>query len=140
MVPQVYEDEPWQASTGYKLLISAVFGSDLFAGFHHMDQRYYGFMPLHPILLAGFFRAFGLGLLQARLCLLQFGLRQLPVRLGGFDLRLCFFLRRLRPPPILNPRLLCARVVCCFPICPARPPRRTRSVLLYYLQPLVIFS
>src|SRR5437588_10898226 len=49
-------------------------------------------------------------------------------------------LPRLRPPPILNPRLLCARVVCCFPICPARPPRRTRSVLLYYLPPLVISS
>ncbi|HEX8969893.1 MAG TPA: hypothetical protein VF937_18565, partial [Chloroflexota bacterium] len=51
-VPQVYEDEPWQASTAYKLMTSGVFGSDLFAGFHAMDQRYYGFMPLHPLLLA----------------------------------------------------------------------------------------
>src|SRR5947199_7115021 len=66
-VPQVYEDEPWQASTAYKILTTGVFGSDLFAGFYHMDQRYYGFMPLHPILLAAVFRAFGLGLQQARL-------------------------------------------------------------------------
>jgi 4-amino-4-deoxy-L-arabinose transferase-like glycosyltransferase len=65
-VPQVYEDEPWQASTGYKLMTSGVFGSDLFAGFYHMDQRYYGFMPLHPLLLAATFKALGVGLAQAR--------------------------------------------------------------------------
>src|SRR5947208_10953279 len=66
-VPQVYEDEPWQASTAYKLLTSGVFGSDLFAGFHNMDQRYYGFMPLHPFVLAAVFRVLGPGLAQARL-------------------------------------------------------------------------
>ena len=66
-VPQVYEDEPWQASTAYKLVTSGVFGSDLFAGFYNMDQRYYGFMPLHPLLLAGFFRVLGAGVVQARL-------------------------------------------------------------------------
>jgi 4-amino-4-deoxy-L-arabinose transferase-like glycosyltransferase len=66
-VPQVYEDEPWQASVGYKLATQGVFGSDLFAGFYNMDQRYYGFMPLHPLLLAGFFKALGTGLAQARL-------------------------------------------------------------------------
>jgi 4-amino-4-deoxy-L-arabinose transferase-like glycosyltransferase len=66
-VPQVYEDEPWQASTAYKLLSSGVFGSDLFAGFYNMNQRYYGFMPLHPVLLAAFFKVFGVGLDQARL-------------------------------------------------------------------------
>src|SRR5205085_11040883 len=65
-VPQVYEDEPWQASTAYKLLTSGTFGSDLFAGFYHMDQRYYGFMPLHPLLLAGTFKVLGVGLAQAR--------------------------------------------------------------------------
>src|SRR5947199_4687208 len=65
-VPQVYEDEPWQASTAYKLLTTGVFGSDLFAGFYNMDQRYYGFMPLHPLLLAGTFRLLGVGLAQAR--------------------------------------------------------------------------
>src|SRR5207248_7458594 len=66
-VPQVYEDEPWQASTAFKLMTSGVFGSDLFAGFYNMDQRYYGFMPLHPLLLAGVFRVLGPGLVQARL-------------------------------------------------------------------------
>jgi hypothetical protein len=66
-VPQVYEDEPWQASTGYKLATQGIFGSDLFAGFFDMDQRYYGFMPLHPLLLAATFRLIGLGLAQARL-------------------------------------------------------------------------
>jgi hypothetical protein len=65
-VPQVYEDEPWQASTGYKLATHGVFGSDLFAGFFHMDQRYYGFMPLHPLLLAATFKLLGLGLVDAR--------------------------------------------------------------------------
>jgi hypothetical protein len=66
-VPQVYEDEPWQASTAYKLMTAGVFGSDLFAGFYHMDQRYYGFMPLHPLLLAAVFKALGVGQVQARL-------------------------------------------------------------------------
>src|SRR5439155_15120567 len=65
-VTQVYEDEPWQASTAYKLLTSGTFGSDLFAGFYNMDQRYYGFMPLHPLLLAATFKVLGVGLAQAR--------------------------------------------------------------------------
>src|SRR6266568_2563003 len=65
-VPQVYEDEPWQASTAFKLATQGQFGSDLFAGFYNMDQRYYGFMPLHPLLLAGIFKAVGPGLVQAR--------------------------------------------------------------------------
>jgi 4-amino-4-deoxy-L-arabinose transferase-like glycosyltransferase len=64
--PQVYEDEPWQASTAYQLLTTGRFGSDLFAGFYAMDQRYYGFMPLHPVLLAGTFKLLGVGLAQAR--------------------------------------------------------------------------
>jgi hypothetical protein len=66
-VPQVYEDEPWQASTAYKLATHGVFGSDLFAGFFDMDQRYFGFMPLQPLLLATTFKLVGLGLAQARL-------------------------------------------------------------------------
>lgn len=66
-VPQVYEDEPWQASVAYKLATRGVFGSDLFAGFAGMDQHYYGFMPLHPLLLALDFKLLGLGLAQARL-------------------------------------------------------------------------
>jgi hypothetical protein len=66
-IPQVYEDEPWQASVAYKFATQGVFGSDLFAGFAAMDQRYYGFMPLHPLLLALDFKLLGVGLAQARL-------------------------------------------------------------------------
>ncbi|TME32622.1 MAG: hypothetical protein E6I75_16670 [Chloroflexi bacterium] len=42
-------------------------GASVFAGFHNMDQRYYGFMPLHPFVLAAVFRVLGPGLAQARL-------------------------------------------------------------------------
>jgi hypothetical protein len=66
-VPPVYEDEPGQASTGWKLATTATFGSDPFTGFHGMERRYYGFLPLHPLLLAATFRVAGLGLVQARL-------------------------------------------------------------------------
>jgi 4-amino-4-deoxy-L-arabinose transferase-like glycosyltransferase len=65
-VPQVYEDEPWQASTAYSLLTRGTFGSELFSGFFNMDQRYYGFMPLHPFLMAATFKLIGVGLGQAR--------------------------------------------------------------------------
>lgn len=74
VVPPVYEDEPWQASTGYKLAMEGVFGSDMFAGFYNMDRRYYGYLPLHPLLLVLFFRLFGLGLFQARLETVTLGL------------------------------------------------------------------
>jgi hypothetical protein len=66
-VPRVYEDEPWQASVAVQLLRDGVFGSQLFAGLANMDQRYYGFLPLHPLLLALDFRLLGVGLAQARL-------------------------------------------------------------------------
>jgi hypothetical protein len=65
-LPQAYEDEPWQASTAYSLLTTQTFGSGLFAGFYDMDQRYYGFMPLHPMLMAAVFKILGVGLEQAR--------------------------------------------------------------------------
>jgi 4-amino-4-deoxy-L-arabinose transferase-like glycosyltransferase len=67
VVPQVYEDEPWQASTGWKLATEGVFGSDLFAGFYGMERHYYGYMPVHPLLLAVVLRTTGLGLFQDRL-------------------------------------------------------------------------
>jgi 4-amino-4-deoxy-L-arabinose transferase-like glycosyltransferase len=66
-LPPVYEDEPWQASTAYKLARQGVFGSDLFAGWNGMEQHYYGFLPLHPLILAGVYKLFGEGLLQTRL-------------------------------------------------------------------------
>ena len=65
-VPQVYEDEPWQASVAATLLRRGTFGSDLFGGLHGMQDHYYAFMPAHPLLLAAIFRLFGVGLVQAR--------------------------------------------------------------------------
>ena len=73
-VPPVYEDEPWQASTGWKLATEGVFGSDLFTGFHGMEAHYYGYLPVHPLLLALTFKLAGLGLLQARLETVVLGL------------------------------------------------------------------
>lgn len=67
VAPPVYEDEPWQASTGWKLATAGVFGSDLFAGLYDMDRHYYGYLPLHPLLLAAIYRMAGIGLLQTRL-------------------------------------------------------------------------
>jgi hypothetical protein len=66
VAPPVYEDEPWQASTGWKLATEGTFGSDLFAGFNGMERRHYWFLPVHPLLLAATFRLAGPGLVQAR--------------------------------------------------------------------------
>ncbi len=72
-VPPVYEDEPWQASTGWKLATDGVLGSDVFAGLHRMDEHYYGYMPLHAVALAAAFRVAGVGLVQARLVSVAMG-------------------------------------------------------------------
>jgi 4-amino-4-deoxy-L-arabinose transferase-like glycosyltransferase len=73
-VPGVHQDEPWQASTGWKIAQTGVFGSDLFTGFHGMEQHYYAYMPVHPLILAVFYRAGGLGLWQTRLETVTLGL------------------------------------------------------------------
>ncbi len=65
-VPPVFEDEPWQASTGWKIARDGVFGSDMFAGYHGMERHYYGYMPVHPLLLAATFRVAGVGVEQMR--------------------------------------------------------------------------
>ncbi len=65
--PKIHEDEAWQAAPGYTFWAEGRFGTDLFAGFYGMEQHYYGFMPLFPILVGGALRLFGLGLFQARL-------------------------------------------------------------------------
>ncbi|HSN76949.1 MAG TPA: glycosyltransferase family 39 protein, partial [Anaerolineae bacterium] len=74
VAPPVYEDEPWQASTGWKLATQGVFGSDMFAGNYGMEQHTYAFMPVHPLLMAVSFRIAGLGLFQARLETVAMGL------------------------------------------------------------------
>jgi len=92
ILPPVYEDEPWQVSTGWKLATEGVFGSDMFAGLYGMERHYYGYMPVHPLLLAAIFRAAGLGLFQARLE---------PVMMGLLTLALTFSLgRRLFGPEV----------------------------------------
>ena len=92
VVPPIHEDEAWQASVGWKLATEGVFGSDMFAGLGHADERYYGFLPVHPLLLAATFRLAGLGLLQARLE---------TVLLGAAVLLLTYALgKRLWGPPV----------------------------------------
>lgn len=85
VVPPVYEDEAWQASTGLKLAREGVFGSDLFRGLWGSERRHYWFMPLHPLLLAVTYRVGGFGLLQTRLE---------PVTLGLLTLLLTYALGR----------------------------------------------
>ena len=74
VVPAVHEDEPWQASTGWKLAAEGVFGSDLFAGAYNMERRYYNFLPAFPLLLAVTFRELGVGVFQSRLTTVCLGL------------------------------------------------------------------
>lgn len=74
VTPKVYEDEPWQASAGWKLATQGVFGSDMFSGFYGMESHVYAFMPLHPMLLAATYRLIGLGLFQTRLEPVMLGL------------------------------------------------------------------
>jgi 4-amino-4-deoxy-L-arabinose transferase-like glycosyltransferase len=67
VVPPVFEDEPWFASTAFKLANDGVFGSDVFAGFHGLEHHYYGFPPVAPLLMAGAVKLIGFGLFQIRL-------------------------------------------------------------------------
>lgn len=65
-LPTAHEDEPWIASTSWSLATRGVFGSPLFKGMDHMDERYYEFMPLYPMVQAVLFWGAGVGLFQAR--------------------------------------------------------------------------
>jgi 4-amino-4-deoxy-L-arabinose transferase-like glycosyltransferase len=92
VIPTVYEDEPWLASTGLKMATRGIFGSDMFAGFYGMESHYYGYMPLHPSLLAVTYRLIGFGLFQTRLE---------PVMMGLLALALTYALgRRLFGPDV----------------------------------------
>lgn len=66
VMPRVYQDEPWQASTGLKLARQGIFGSDLFEGFGGMENRYYGFLPVYPAALAVVYLVADVGLFQTR--------------------------------------------------------------------------
>ncbi|MEM7355209.1 MAG: glycosyltransferase family 39 protein [Acidobacteriota bacterium] len=50
-----------------KLAEDGVYGNDLFTGFHRSEDRNYEYMPAYPLLVAGSFEVFGLGVWPARL-------------------------------------------------------------------------
>jgi 4-amino-4-deoxy-L-arabinose transferase-like glycosyltransferase len=77
--PAVSQDEPWIASSGYKLATTGTLGTDLFAGYHGMERHHFVQMPVYAVLEAGIFRAFGLGVLQMRALSVVFGLALLLV-------------------------------------------------------------
>ena len=72
--PPVGEDEPWIASASYKLATDGVYGSDLFTGYYGMERHVYEHMPVYPLLQAGVFKLFGVGVLQMRLLPVVLGL------------------------------------------------------------------
>lgn len=68
--PRIHEDEAWIAAPGIHFWSAegfGTFGTPLFSGFYGMEQRYYGFMPLLPLLTGLSVRFFGMGLFQIRL-------------------------------------------------------------------------
>ena len=77
--PAVSQDEPWIASSGYKLATEGTIGTDLFAGFHGMERHFFVQMPVYALLEAVLFRAFGLGVIQMRALSIVFGLAMLCV-------------------------------------------------------------
>src|SRR5262245_21261075 len=77
--PAISQDEPWIASGGYKLATAGALGSDLFAGYHGMDQHHLVQMPVYAIFRAAVFRVSGLGVVQMRALSIAFGLALLLV-------------------------------------------------------------
>lgn len=73
-VPQVYEDEPWIASTAWKIVVDGRFGSDMFEGLYGMSEHYYTHLPLYPLILAGTYLLLGLSLWVSRLTIVLMGL------------------------------------------------------------------
>ena len=55
------------AAPAHKLASEGIYGNDLYAGHHRAEERNYEYMPAYPILVALSFKAFGLGVVQARL-------------------------------------------------------------------------
>lgn len=64
--PPVGEDESWIAAAPYKLATEGVLGSDLFTGYYGMERHHFEQMPLFPLMQAGLFRLFGVGVVQMR--------------------------------------------------------------------------
>ena len=64
--PPIGEDESWIAAAPYKLATEGVLGSDLFTGYYGMERHHFEQMPLFPLMQAGLFRLFGVGVAQMR--------------------------------------------------------------------------
>ena len=77
--PPVGEDEAWIAAAPYKLATQGVLGSDLFTGYYGMERHLFEHMPLFPLMQAGVFRLFGVGVAQMRALPLVCGLALLVV-------------------------------------------------------------
>lgn len=75
--PTITDDEMWIMSSAYKLASQGVFGSDMFEGFYNADRHYFFNMPGHHFVMAGAFKLFGAGILQARLVGVVYGLATL---------------------------------------------------------------
>jgi 4-amino-4-deoxy-L-arabinose transferase-like glycosyltransferase len=84
-----------------KLAEEGVYGNDLFEGFHGSESRNYEYMPAYPVLVAGAFKLFGTGVVQARL---------VSVLCGWLVVLLTFQLgRRLQGPAV---GLIAAALLC----------------------------
>ena len=87
--PIVGGDEGWIMSASARLAEDGTFGSDLFAGFYGADSHYFFNLPLHHLILAAVFKIAGVGMEQARLVSVLFGLATLVLtyalgsRIGG---------------------------------------------------------
>src|SRR3989304_4944343 len=75
--PIVGGDEGWIISSAARLAEDGVFGSDLFRGLYGAENQYYFNLPLHHLVLAAVFKLSGVGVLQARLVSVVFGLAAL---------------------------------------------------------------
>jgi 4-amino-4-deoxy-L-arabinose transferase-like glycosyltransferase len=83
--PPLGEDEPWIAAAPYKLATQGVLGSDLFTGYYGMERHLFEQMPVFPLMQAGLFRLFGVGVAQ---------MRALPVACGFVLLLVVFAIGR----------------------------------------------
>lgn len=75
--PIVGGDEGWIISAAAKLAQQGIFGSDLFRGFYGVEDVYFFNLPLHHIVVAGAFKLVGVGIVQARLVSVGYGLAAL---------------------------------------------------------------
>jgi 4-amino-4-deoxy-L-arabinose transferase-like glycosyltransferase len=72
--PLVSWDEGMIAAPAYKLAAQGVYGNDLYAGYYQSEDYNYEYLPAYPLLLALTFKLFGVGVIQARMTAVLFGL------------------------------------------------------------------